>query len=454
MERDFFPFVEEGTIPGRPANGGASAESTPHGTERGNSSADGAAHEDATAAAGGCIDACYPARIAVYDDPAVTPRVVVIEPTNVRDFLAEITETVTRLSHEQGGKIPFTIIREIVENYIHASFIEPTITILDGGDTIRFCDQGPGIRDKVRALEFGTTSATEDMKHYIRGVGSGLPIAQQYMVDKGGSLTIEDNISGGTIVTISTHGADETDAIVAAGGVAERDDQQTAASWDGGQAAGTWPETTTAGTWPGAGAVGQGAAQQGWQAQVWGGPGGMPATGSAQMPWGYAPQPAYPGWYPGQPYQTTPQQPYPDAAGTPWQPTPQQAQAPGAIWQVHAAAPGTPDMSGTEAAATAGGTGADSASMAGGMTSGAAGAAGYPSVGSIRISDRGRQALAYLTTHESVGGTDLVAAFGGSAPTWSRELKALDEAGLTHKEGQKRRLTALGGAWLGSVGAL
>ena len=47
------------------------------------------------------------------------------------------------------------------------------------------------------------------MKRYIRGVGSGLPYVQQYMEGKGGSLSVEDNISGGTVVTISTRPADE-----------------------------------------------------------------------------------------------------------------------------------------------------------------------------------------------------------------------------------------------------
>ncbi|MCI1665810.1 MAG: ATP-binding protein [Atopobiaceae bacterium] len=145
----------------------------------------------------------YPARIAVYDDQSAAPRVVVVDPEDVRSYLEEITSTVTRLSHEQGGHIPFMVIREVVENYIHAYFIEPTVSILDGGDTIRFSDQGPGIQEKERALEFGTTSASDEMKHYIRGVGSGLPYAQNYMNDKGGTLTIEDNISKGTIVTIS-----------------------------------------------------------------------------------------------------------------------------------------------------------------------------------------------------------------------------------------------------------
>ena len=44
------------------------------------------------------------------------------------------------------------VIREIVENFIHAHFVEPIISILDGGNTIRFADQGPGIEDKERAF--------------------------------------------------------------------------------------------------------------------------------------------------------------------------------------------------------------------------------------------------------------------------------------------------------------
>lgn len=164
-------------------------------------------HEQAPASP--ALEVRNPARIAVFDDLSAAPRVVVVEPKDVRSYLEEITATVTRLAQEQGGKIPFTVIREVVENLIHAYFIEPTVSILDGGNTIRFSDQGPGIHDKERALEFGTTSATAEMKRYIRGVGSGLPYAQQWLEDKGGSLTVEDNIHKGTVVTISlAHGKD------------------------------------------------------------------------------------------------------------------------------------------------------------------------------------------------------------------------------------------------------
>ena len=61
----------------------------------------------------------YAARIAVFDATNAAPRVVVIEPCNVRDYLEEITQQVTKLASEQGGTIPFMVIREIVENFIH-----------------------------------------------------------------------------------------------------------------------------------------------------------------------------------------------------------------------------------------------------------------------------------------------------------------------------------------------
>ncbi len=175
MARDFFPFVEENTN-----------------------------QNEKDAGSDNSLTVRYAARIAVYDDKAAAPRVVLVEPKDVRSYLDEIAATVNQLAHEQGGNIPFMVMREIVENFIHARFVAPTISIMDNGNTIRFSDQGPGIKEKNRALEFGTSSATEEMKSFIRGVGFGLPYAQQYMVEKGGSLTLEDNISGGTIVTLST----------------------------------------------------------------------------------------------------------------------------------------------------------------------------------------------------------------------------------------------------------
>jgi len=355
--RPFYPFVEE------PAHGQGPSLDT-----------------DAK------LEPKYPARIAVYDDRSAAPRVVVIDPKDVRSYLEEITTTVVRLAKEQGSAIPFMVIREVVENFIHAYFRQPTISILDEGNLIRFSDQGPGIKEKDLALKYGTTSATEEMKQYIRGVGSGLPYVQQYMEDKGGSLTIEDNIAGGTIVTIRAKAQ-----------VAGMLSQQA-------------PGTPTMGTPPTASYP----AQAGY-------PGQMAAQVPAWQAMPYQAQVAQGNPYP-QPYQ----QPSPVPSWSQGQPqtlpyasqmTAQQQQLP---YQ------GAPSRTGQ---------------------------APMPPGSALPISERGRTILAYLSTHEVVGPTELTRQFGHSQPTWSRELQALEEMGLIgkHRGGQKRSLTPAGRAYLSGI---
>ena len=147
------------------------------------------------------------ARIAVYDDQLSAPRVVDIHPTDIPTYIEQIASKTYELAQAKGGTIPYTVIREVSENFIHAHFREPCISILDNGNTIRFADQGPGIEDKERAQIPGFTSATSEMKQYIRGVGSGLPLAKEYLKFSNGRLTIEDNIKEGTVITITVGGA-------------------------------------------------------------------------------------------------------------------------------------------------------------------------------------------------------------------------------------------------------
>ena len=313
----------------------------------------------------------HPARIAVFDDVSAAPRVVVIEPSDVRTYLEQITKTVTQLAQEQGGRIPFTVIREIVENLIHAYFQEPTVSILDGGNTIRFSDQGPGITDKKRAMEFGTTSASNEMKRYIRGVGSGLPYAQQWLEDKGGSLTVEDNIHKGTVVTISLS------------------QQQT------GDAAEDVPMPPQ-----------QAMPQQPMQQDMY----------AAQ-----APMPQQQGW-PQQAYQQPYQQPYQQGYGQPLQQQgwPQQGYGQMGYMQPYQQMPAQayPQQSYQ---------------------------APYP-----QLTERARMIMDHLRTNDGVGPRDLVALYGLSESTWSRELSQLEDQGLISKRGgQKRHLTQLGRQYLG-----
>lgn len=150
-----------------------------------------------------------PARIALYDDMKSAPRVTVVEPGETTGYIETLATTVYEQAKLAGGTLPYTVIREVTENFIHAYFREVTVSILDGGDTIRFADQGPGIAEAAKATKPGFTSAIEPMKRYIRGVGSGLPIVKDYLDASAGTITIEDNIGDGAVVTISKAKAPE-----------------------------------------------------------------------------------------------------------------------------------------------------------------------------------------------------------------------------------------------------
>ena len=374
MARDFYPFVEK--------DPSTSDSSQPQGiAQNGVQNPD----ENISSPSQTPMEVSTPARIAVYDDAAAAPRVVMVEPKDVRSFLEEITATVNRLSHEQGGTIPFMVIREIVENFIHAYFKAPTITILDGGNTIRFSDQGPGIKQKDLALEYGTSSATEEMKHYIRGVGSGLPYAQQYMVDKGGSLDIEDNLGGGTVVTISTHPREEPPAPQAPTTEAYGQLYQQ-----------QWPQQPQP--------FGQAYGQQ-WPTQPW------QQSYGQQAPAGMPQQQT--GWQQPQPYGLPWQQQAP--TGMPAQQQPWQQAAP--MGQPAAQQPYAP-MAGMPAATP-------------------------------QFNERSQAILGFLSTHELCGPTDLANALGGSNATWSRALQDLAGQGVVIKDSQKYRLTGYGQSLLG-----
>lgn len=144
-----------------------------------------------------------PARIACYDDFKAAPRVIEIAPTTTAEFIENLASSVYEQSHRMGGTIAYTAIREVTENFIHARFEEVVVSILDGGNTIRFADQGPGIPQKEKALLPGFSSATEPMKRFIRGVGSGFPLTTEYIEASHGTITIEDNLKTGAVITLS-----------------------------------------------------------------------------------------------------------------------------------------------------------------------------------------------------------------------------------------------------------
>lgn len=148
-----------------------------------------------------------PVLLAVYDALTAPPRVEQIDGTSSRELIEVVAARTYQVAREAGGSVPYTVIREVVENLIHAGFDEVVVSILDSGTTIRFADQGPGIRDKERAFLPGFTTATDEMKRVIRGVGSGLPVARECLMFSGGTIEIDDNLGCGTVVTLRVSAA-------------------------------------------------------------------------------------------------------------------------------------------------------------------------------------------------------------------------------------------------------
>lgn len=143
------------------------------------------------------------ARIAIYDDLKSAPRIIEIPPATTTEYIESLSVNIYEQVKICGGTIPYTIIREVSENFIHAQFNEIIVSILDQGNTIRFADQGPGIEQKEKSKLPGFSSAVEPMKKYIRGVGSGLPIVKEYLDFSEGTINIEDNLNTGSVITIS-----------------------------------------------------------------------------------------------------------------------------------------------------------------------------------------------------------------------------------------------------------
>jgi len=145
-------------------------------------------------------------RIAIYDTLTSPPRVVSVEEEDLPALIASLAEKTYHFCREQGGQVPYSVINELIENLLHAYFLDVVVTILDNGHTIRISDHGPGLDDKERAFQPGFTTATAEQRRIIRGVGSGLPLARESLQLLRGVLTVEDNLGGGAVFTIKMPG--------------------------------------------------------------------------------------------------------------------------------------------------------------------------------------------------------------------------------------------------------
>jgi predicted transcriptional regulator len=147
-------------------------------------------------------DADLSIRVAVYPNTG-EPEVTEVSAASPRSASNKYSGLVMEKVKAAGGRVPEEALRELVENLIHAGFRGVVISVLEGGNVVRISDKGPGIENKTRAFEFGFSGATPEALREIRGVGAGLGLARAAAGKVGGTVTLEDNIGGGTVATVS-----------------------------------------------------------------------------------------------------------------------------------------------------------------------------------------------------------------------------------------------------------
>jgi histidine kinase/DNA gyrase B/HSP90-like ATPase len=147
------------------------------------------------------------ARLAVYRDGEPGVRIEEIEGTGPRELIHRLSTRLEQLIRGEGSILPQAALQALVENLVHAGFRAVTVSVLAGGRLVRIADHGPGIADKRLALQPGYSSAGEAERSVVAGVGAGLATARALVEAVGGRLEIEDNLGGGTVVTISAGGS-------------------------------------------------------------------------------------------------------------------------------------------------------------------------------------------------------------------------------------------------------
>ena len=160
-------------------------------------------HEETTSKEAVDITNVFSVRVAVYDSFTTSPRTFDLSSSEFSTLVEQIAAQVYTHSHEKGGTIPYIVLREAIENLIHANFKNAVITVMPDGNTIKISDHGPGISDKNKVFLPGFSTADEEARKYIKGVGSGLPIVNESLKLMGGQVTIEDNLKEGSVITLS-----------------------------------------------------------------------------------------------------------------------------------------------------------------------------------------------------------------------------------------------------------
>ncbi len=148
-------------------------------------------------------DGAYHARIAFYDQAERRSRYSDLRGEDLAAFVVDLCGAVDESCPGGLEDGVMEAVAEVAENLIHTTRRTAAVLVVLGEKlTVVFSDNGPGIVDKESALQPGFTTATEDMRRRIKGVGLGLYRAADLVRTAGGEFALSDNLDGGTVVRL------------------------------------------------------------------------------------------------------------------------------------------------------------------------------------------------------------------------------------------------------------
>lgn len=141
-------------------------------------------------------------RIAVFRSVGESPETTDVASGDARELVRRVVALVQSAVGSLGGSVTPEAIREVVANLVHARFRGASVSVLDGGNEVVVADHGGGIADEELAIRPGFSTASDELRRTIRGVGSGLSVAAESMARAHGEMVVGRNLGGGTVITL------------------------------------------------------------------------------------------------------------------------------------------------------------------------------------------------------------------------------------------------------------
>ncbi len=125
-------------------------------------------------------------------------RLLDVTTSSFPNFAKQLVELLSQGLMERGIEPPALALREIADNFIHATPCTGSVVLDASFKSIYVSDTGPGMGSVELALKPGYSTATALQRSYVRGVGLGLHLAREELRSLGGDLHVNSIAGEGT----------------------------------------------------------------------------------------------------------------------------------------------------------------------------------------------------------------------------------------------------------------